>query len=131
MYFGAEPALLRLAADLRHNMTRAEKLLWSELRNRKLLGFKFRRQHPFNIIILDFYCHEARLSIEVDGDVHNEHSQKERDAGRTQLLRKHGVSELRFSNWEVENRLKEVLEQIKYHLKQLPPPSPARGKGWG
>lgn len=129
IYFGASPELFRLAAELRHNQTPSERQLWAELRNRKLLGFKFRRQHPFNEIILDFYCHEARLSIEVDGDVHDDPFQKERDFGRSFLLHKNGVKELRFSNWEVENRMKEVVEKIKIHLQQLPSPSPMRGKG--
>lgn len=129
IYFGARPELFRLAADLRHNLTPAEKLLWFELRNRKLLGFKFRRQHPFNIIILDFYCHEARLSVEVDGNVHDDLTQKERDAGRTFLLKRFGIMELRFSNREVENRMEDVLEKITKHLKERAPPSPMRGKG--
>ena len=79
IYFGAKPGLLRIAADLRHSLTPSERFLWEKLRNRKLLGFKFRRQHPFNEIILDFYCHEAKLSIEVDGTVHNDCYQVERD----------------------------------------------------
>jgi very-short-patch-repair endonuclease len=94
-----------------------------------LLGFKFRRQHPFNIIILDFYCHEAHLSVEVDGDVHDDLTQKERDAGRTFLLKRFGIMELRFSNREVENRMEDVLEKITKHLKESDPPSPMRGKG--
>jgi very-short-patch-repair endonuclease len=128
IYFGAKPELLRIAGDLRHSMTPAERLLWNKLRNRKLLGFKFRRQHPFNEIILDFYCHDARLSIEVDGDVHLDLYQKERDKERTFILNKFGIKELRFSNWEVENQKEKVLDRIKNYLQSLPP-SPVRGKG--
>jgi very-short-patch-repair endonuclease len=131
IYFGAKPVIFRLANDLRHDPTRAEMRLWTELRNRKLLGFKFRRQHPFNIMVLDFYCNEAKLAIEVDGSVHDDHTQKERDIGRTMLLAEFGISEMRFSNSEVENRMEEVLTQITNHLIQYRPPSPKRGKGWG
>ena len=66
IYFGAKPELLRIAGDLRHSITKAEKILWEHLRNRKLSGIKFRRQHPLNEIILDFYCHEVKLSIELE-----------------------------------------------------------------
>jgi very-short-patch-repair endonuclease len=128
IYFGAKPELLRIAADLRHNMTPAEKILWNKLRNRKLSGFKFRRQHPVSEIILDFYCHDARLSLEVDGNVHKEHHQKERDKERTLILVKFGIKEIRFSNHEVENQIEKVLDKIKEYL-VLFPPSPGRGKG--
>jgi len=69
IYFGAKPGLFKLAGDLRNCMTHSEHRLWAQLRNRKLLGFKFRRQHPFNEIILDFFCYEAQLSIEVDRNI--------------------------------------------------------------
>jgi len=128
IYFGAKPELLRIAGDLRHCMTQTGRLLWKHLRNRKLLGSKFRRQHPFNEIILDFYCHDAMLSIEVDGNVHNDHYQKERDKERTLILNKFGVYEPRFTNWEVENQIESVLDKIKEHL-LLFPPSAKRGKG--
>ena len=131
IYFGAKPGLFRIAADLRHSLTQSERLLWDKLRNRKLLGFKFRRQHPFNEIILDFYCHEARLSIEVDGNVHDDLYQKERDKERTFILNSFGIKELRFSNQEIENHYEKVLEKITAYLKTFTLPSPRRGKGRG
>ena len=131
IYFGAKPGLFGLAGDLRHSMTESECLLWEKLRNRKLSGFKFRRQHPCNEIILDFYCHEARLSIEVDGTIHKDDFQRERDKERTFILNKFGIQELRFSNWEVENQIEKVLNKIKEHLEQSQHPSPGRGKGRG
>jgi very-short-patch-repair endonuclease len=129
IYFGAKPELLKIAADLRHSLTPSEWLLWYKLRNRKLSGFKFRRQHPVNEIILDFYCHEARLSIEVDGNVHDDLYQKERDMNRTLILKYFGIKELRFSNCEVENQIEKVLDVIKENLVQSYHPSPGRGKG--
>jgi len=65
--------LADFARELREKQTPAEALLWQLLRNRRLLGFKFRRQHQFGDYIADFYCHEARLIIECDGSVHNPH----------------------------------------------------------
>ena len=70
-YFGASATTKALAAEMRKNMTYAEKVLWQQLRNRKLDDLKFRRQHPVAIFILDFYCHEKKLAIEVDGGIHN------------------------------------------------------------
>ena len=131
IYFGAEPELFRLAGDLRHSMTPAERLLWAQLRTRKLNGFKFRRQHPLNVFILDFYCHEALLSVEVDGNIHIDLYQKERDKERTIILNNFGITELRFSNWEVENQIRKVIERIKEQLKKTQHPSPGRGKGRG
>jgi very-short-patch-repair endonuclease len=128
IYFGAKPELLRIAADLRHSLTHSERILWDKLRNRKVLGFKFRRQHPFNEIILDFYCHEASLSIEVDGNIHLDSYQKERDKERTFILSKFGITEIRFSNWEVENQIERVLDRIKNSLEHLYPLPPIGGR---
>ena len=66
------PILLQAARELRQPQTPAEQKLWSHLHNRQLNGFKFRRQHPIDRFIIDFYCDEARLCIEVDGDSHAE-----------------------------------------------------------
>ena len=129
IYYGARPELFRISGGLRHSMTPAERILWKHLRNRKLLGFKFRRQHPFNKIILDFYCHDAQLSVEVDGNIHDDLYQKERDRERTIILNKFGIKELRFLKWEVENRIEKVLKKIKEYLEKSQHPSPGRGKG--
>ena len=79
IYFGAGPERVRIAGDLRKSMTPAEKVLWKRLRNRQLKGFRFRRQHPMKDFIVDFFCYDAMLVIEVDGEVHNETHQQERD----------------------------------------------------
>ena len=65
MHAGAKPELFRFADELRERMTEAEEKLWKYLR-KKPLGYKFRRQHPFSLYILDFYCHKAKLAIEFD-----------------------------------------------------------------
>lgn len=114
IYFGASANILRLAGELRKNQTHAEKILWQRLRNRQICGYKFRRQHPINIFIADFYCHEARLIIEVDGSVHDSASQSERDTERDRLLTQFGIRTIRFSNNQVENEIENVLHRIEH-----------------
>jgi very-short-patch-repair endonuclease len=80
MYFKAKPIILETVRFLRENMTDPEKLLWEKLKGNQLLGLRFRRQHPIDIFIADFYCHKARLVIEVDGEIHKSH--KEYEDGR-------------------------------------------------
>ena len=106
IYFGAGPELLRIAGELRKSMTRAEIVLWERLRNRQLNEFRFRRQHPIKDFIVDFFCYEALLVIEIDGEVHNDPHQHERDTQRTIILKKLGIKELRFKNEEVISKRK-------------------------
>ena len=67
--FYADQTTIDLSKELRRKMTPYEKVLWQRLRTKKIVGFKFRRQHPIKFYIADFYCHEARLVIEVDGPI--------------------------------------------------------------
>jgi len=89
---------LERAKELRREMTPAEKLLWEEVRAKKL-GVRFRRQQIIQGFIVDFYCHKAGLVIEVDGDIHD--LQKEEDARREKALREMGLRIVRFKNDEV------------------------------
>ena len=116
IYFGATSNIILLARELRKEMTPAEKILWQELRNNKINGFKFRRQHPINRFIADFFCYEKMLVIEVDGSVHNEVLQKERDEMRTYILNEFGIKVIRFSNDQVVFSLPSVIEKIKNEL---------------
>lgn len=130
-YYGASAITKAQAAELRKNMTVAEKILWQKLRNKKLNDLKFRRQHPVDIFILDFYCHEKKLAIEVDGGIHNQEAQREWDENRTYELNEFGINVLRFTNEEVIDRTKEVMKSIKDFLKlqnPIPNPSP-NGEG--
>ncbi len=79
---------------------------------RKLAGLKFRLQHPFGRFVLDFFCLERNLAVEVDGGIHDEPGQKEYDADRTQYLNDQGIRVLRIKNQEVLSNLDEVLSQI-------------------
>jgi very-short-patch-repair endonuclease len=108
----ANPKLYEYARNLRGNETEAETLLWQNLRNRKIAGLKFRRQHPIDKFIADFYCHEKKLVIELDGSIHNNIEQKEADGGRTYELNELGILVIRFSNEEVISDMKSVIKKI-------------------
>lgn len=82
-------------------------------------GFKFRRQHPYNRFVLDFYCVSEQLCVEIDGEIHNTAENKEYDAVRTKILSDNGISEIRFSNDEVLNNRPQVLETILARLDDL------------
>lgn len=107
------------ARALRRRQTSAEEKLWSVLRNRQFLGKKFLRQHPIvfdyrsqkSFFIADFYCHEVKLVIEVDGKSHE--YKKDYDELRTHLMRVLGIRVVRFKNEEIEDDLENVLEQLK------------------
>jgi len=116
-YYGASAETKARAAELRKNMTYAEKILWQKLNNRKIFGLKFRRQHPVDIFILDFYCHERKLAIEVDGGIHNQIDQKEWDENRTFELEEFGIKVLRFENEDVIHQTNKVIEFIEGYLK--------------
>jgi len=113
---GAKPSTFDHAQELRQRQTKAEKILWSHLRNRQLRGKKFRRQHPIAHYIADFYCHECKLVIELDGNFHRKKKVKEYDQARTALLNALGISVLRFWNKEVINDVLTVLSKIENYL---------------
>lgn len=106
--------LLDSARKLRHGMTDAENLLWYLLRRKQLGGFRFRRQHPYLGFILDFYCPEARLVVEIDGGQHADNITG--DALRTDCLERRGLKVLRFWNNEVTDNIEGVLETIYFSL---------------
>jgi very-short-patch-repair endonuclease len=115
----ADGKLYEYARDLRKNETSAEDLLWRNLRNRKLNGLKFRRQHPLDKFIADFYCHENKLVIEVDGSAHDSRDAKESDEGRTYELKELGITVLRFRNEEVLNDMSLVLKKIRENIASI------------
>ena len=124
MFYGAKRDIFQKASELRENMTIAEKLLWSRLKSNQL-GVRFKRQHPIDIFIADFYCHQYKLVVEVDGEYHNE--QLDYDEGRTAELQNLGITVIRFTNDEVMSDVDRVVEEIRKHLITAPnhlPPTP-------
>ncbi len=116
------PAILERAREMRHPQTVAEATLWHALRNRRT-GFKFRRQHPIERFIVDFYCAEAKLLIEVDGESHCQPDQKEYDKARTEYLEGLGYKVIRFSNNDVRYNIdavaNEILQTIEFRIAEL------------
>jgi very-short-patch-repair endonuclease len=104
------PPILAAARELRHSQTPTEAMLWMQLRERQLGGYKFRRQHPIDRFIVDFCCSACHLVVEVDGDSHL--AQTEYDAARTDWLNDHGYEVIRFTNQEVRQQLEAVLQEI-------------------
>ncbi len=102
--------------QLRKNATDAEKLLWQLIRNRQILNAKFRRQYPIAGFILDFYCFESHLAIELDGSGHLDDKQIQLDSKRTEILNSHGIRVIRFWNNEVLYNTEAVLQVIAEEL---------------
>lgn len=117
----------RLCRELRRRQTKAEGILWQELRNRRLCGKKFLRQHPIfffhgdglAFFIADFYCAEHRLAVELDGPSHE--NKREYDEYRTLLLNSKAIRVIRFRNEEVERDLPRVLGELKTVLLRSTP----------
>jgi len=112
LHLNADEGIFKTSRRLRKKMTETEKILWKELRNRELLDLKFRRQHPLHYYVADFYSHELKLVIEVDGGIHNKLSQKEHDGNRSAELERLGIRVIRFSNEEIINDIEEVKKRI-------------------
>ena len=116
MYFRAKAGTLETAKLLRKNMTESEELLWDKLKGKQICGVRFRRQHPIDIFIADFYCHEARLVIEIDGDIHN--YRVEYDNGREAEIEEYNNKVIRFSNDQVINDIESVVNKIGIVVKE-------------
>ena len=112
----SSPILYEYAKQMRKDSTKAEEILWLRLKNRQLAGLKFRRQHPIDKFIADFYCHEKKLVIELDGNIHNNSEQTDLDNGRTETLNEFGIPVLRFRNEEVINNIEAIISQMQNKL---------------
>ena len=118
----------KFAKQLRRDQTDCERLLWQRLRNRQLGGFKFRRQYPLPPYVLDFYCAELRLAVELDGGQHYADTALLRDERRSRFLLEQGIGVLRFSNREVALQMPAVLAEILRQAEMAAPhPSPLPG----
>ena len=112
------PYLVELAKKLRNNMTLGEIALWREIKGKKL-GYKFSRQIPIDQYIVDFYCKDLQLAIEVDGSIHFKEGHEEKDRKRQARLAFLGVNMIRFSDSDVKNNLSSVLEEIREYIEEL------------
>lgn len=121
----------QIRKNLRNNMTRSEIILWSKLKE-KQLGYKFRRQHGIGKYIVDFYCSELKLIIEVDGDVHGFNNQIAKDRERQDYLESLGSIIYRYTNNDIKNNLDGVLDNLVVKIKSISlsstTPSPSLSK---
>ncbi len=97
---------------LRREQTSAEEFMWQMIRNRRLNGLKFRRQHPIDKFVADFYCHELKFAVELDGDIHELESVKQKDNYKENRLKKLGINVIRFSNDDVFRNTDWVANEI-------------------
>ncbi len=114
------PYLIAFAKKLRNKMTYGEIALWREIKNKKL-GVRFSRQIPIDKYIVDFYCKDLKLAIEVDGSVHFAAGQPEKDRRRQERLESLGVRLVRFSDLDVKNNLVIVLKELKREIDNINP----------
>lgn len=98
-------------------MTTTEKILWSKLSNKQIDGLRFRKQHPIDRYIVDFYCYEIKLIIEIDGGIHD--SQKEYDENRDHYLTANKYNILRFSDEEIKHSTNDVLDKIRKSASEI------------
>jgi len=107
-----------LSKQLRNNPTNAEKYMWSKIRMKQISGYQFYRQKPIGEYIVDFYCPEVRLVIEIDGEDHFHRNQLEVDKHRDEYLNTCGFKVLRFSNTDVLKNIEGVIESIKSEVEK-------------
>jgi len=102
----------KIRKNLRNNMTHAAVLLWTHLKGKALQGLKFRRQHSIKNYVVDFYCPEKKLVIEIDGPTHLARKAKKHDLQRAEILKAYEIDEIRFTNEEIYDNVLVVLEKI-------------------
>src|ERR1700761_8724096 len=122
MFLGAGNLIFQNATELKRNMTHAELVLWGHLKG-KQLGAKFRRQHPIGQYIADFYCHQHKLIIEIDGGIHQLPEIADNDIERQLDLEANGIKIIRFTNEQIFSQLEKVLNDINKAVS-----SPFRGR---
>ncbi|WP_159516411.1 DUF559 domain-containing protein [Acinetobacter sp. 18QD2AZ41W] len=130
-----DPQLLAFAKSMRHTATDAEYLMWQVLRAKRFINLKFRRQHVIAPYIVDFYCHDIGLVIELDGGQHGTDDAKEYDVERTKFLEALGLKLVRYWSHDVLGKTDVVLEDLwqvctELKLKNVKVPSPS-GRGLG
>ncbi|ADR20394.1 hypothetical protein MATR_19870 [Marivirga tractuosa] len=113
-----KPYLKELARELRKNSTIAKVLLWEQIKARRL-GFQFHRQVPMDNYIVDFYCHELMLAIEVDGSTHDDEEAVQLDLKRQQKLGNYGVKFLRFEDVDIKNNVENVVKYIEEYIREI------------
>lgn len=110
-------------------MTPTEHLLWDRVRDRRLNGMKFRRQHAIGRFVIDFFCAEARLAVEIDGEIHDDPEQQARDRERQGLIEEQAIRFIRFSNRMIEQDIDAVCGEIVSFARMVSPSPAESGEG--
>ena len=105
--------------ELRQSSTQAEKILWQHLKNRNLMGLKFRRQYSVDQFVLDFYCPEIKLAIELDGKIHLDKKVKNHDENRDGFIKGFGIKIIRIGNDLILEDIQQVLELIEKEINKV------------
>lgn len=131
MIIPCNPELKELARQLRNNSTKAEIILWQKLKRKQMYGYDFHRQKPIANYILDFFCHELMLGIEVDGYSHQILEVFNKDVAKEKVMNRLGISILRFSDYQVLKDTDDVIRAIEAYIanfeKHTPPTPLKRG----
>ena len=114
-----QPWLKKLARELRNNSTKSEIILWGHLKGKKMLGYDFHRQKPIDSYIVDFYCCELFLAIELDGITHHHEDTVKADNYRENRLNQLGIIVLRFDDKDVFKNIGWVLEEIEIKINEI------------
>jgi very-short-patch-repair endonuclease len=128
LYYGNRE-LVRRARKLRSNMTKAEIILWSRLRSKQINGYKFRRQQPLLDYIVDFYCEDLKLIIEVDGEIHFLSEKINYDSKRNNILKINGYHIIHLSNFEIETEINSTINKIISYISENLSPSQGDRRG--
>src|SRR5437870_797555 len=113
------PKLKEYARQLRNECTRTEKMLWQCLKGNQVKGYDFNRQKPIENYILDFFCHELELGIEIDGYTHESEEVKKKDVQKEKCMNGHGITVLRFTDDEVFGNLDLVVKKIELWIEEF------------
>ena len=118
MFYKADPLIFSNARELRNKLTPAEQTLWLRLKEH-FPEYKFRRQHPISIYIADFYCHELKLVIEIDGSIHDSTEAKLNDEKRQKDLENLNLTVIRFTNEQAKTETESVIEIVTSTIEKL------------
>ncbi|MEN8186138.1 MAG: endonuclease domain-containing protein [Bacteroidota bacterium] len=110
------PKLKNLARELRNNSTKAEIFLWLRLRRKQIYGYDFHRQKPIDNYILDFFCYELMLGIEIDGYSHEFLKVYVKDSIKSKRMNELGITVLRFSDFQIKNEIENVMRAVEQHI---------------
>ena len=113
------PKLKELARELRNNSTKAEVVLWLKLKGKQMHGYDFHRQKPIDNYILDFFCHELMLGIEVDGYSHEFLEIQQKDSIKEKRMNELGILVQRFSDHEVLKDMENVIRAIEFYIQEF------------